>query len=88
MAIDGVIGNIEIEGANLRLFLRPRVDRDMQDSIVGQDQLLILDYTFIPNVSQQIWGGAGSCVIEPMWGKGDQQWYERVGYTKLRERKK
>lgn len=85
MAIDAVIDNVEIEGANLRLFLRPRVGSDMQDSIPGQTQLLVLDYTVVPSAGQEVWGGSGSCVVEPLWGKGRQVWYDREGYTKLRE---
>jgi hypothetical protein len=88
MAIDAVIDNLSDEGVNLRLYLRPRTEPDMTESIAGQSEMVILDYTWKPEIGQEIWGGSGLCIIEPLWGQGDQHLYDRIGYTQLRERKK
>jgi hypothetical protein len=86
MAIDAVIDELVEEGSNLRLILRPRVESDLTDSLPGQSALVILDYTWTPDIGQEIWGGSDLCIIEPLWGKGEQHKYRRIGYTKLRER--
>jgi hypothetical protein len=85
MAIDAIIDDMAVEGANLRLYLRPRVERDMSDSIPGQPELLIINYTWKPERNQAIWGGSGQCIIEPLWGIGTQRHYKRLGYTFLQE---
>lgn len=86
MSIDAVIDEIVEEGANLRLYLRPRTESDLSESIAGQPAMIILDFTWKPTVGQEIWGGANSCVIEPLWGHGVPRWYDRIGYTRLKER--
>jgi hypothetical protein len=86
MAIDAVIDEITEEGANLRLHLRPRVERDMSDSIAGQTEMVILNYTRKPEIGREIWGGSGMVLIEPLWGNGETWEYERIEYTKLCEK--
>jgi hypothetical protein len=87
MAIDAVIDKIEINGKNCRLYLRPRVDCDLKDTLPGQSELLIMNYTWKPDAGLEIWGGADNVVIEPIWGLGKRRLYKRVGSTRLHARK-
>ena len=82
MSIDAIINKVTEDGSNLILDLMSREIGGLR----GQPRFIIKNFTHTPTVGQQIWGGAGECVIEPGQGVKGQRWYRRNGYTELRER--
>jgi hypothetical protein len=88
MSIDATILEVQREGADLRLILGPRIDRDDKLTCAGQSQMRILDATWSPEPGMDIWGDAGSVEITPgALGKNfnTPRWYVREGFTRLRE---
>ena len=80
MAIDALINETVKDGKDLILKLKPRIDETGRESITGQDELRILDFTWKPKVDQAIWGGSDLIIIVP-----DRE-YRRKDYVELTER--
>jgi hypothetical protein len=78
MAIDAVICYVEEDGADLRIELAPRIERDEALSLPGQNALTIKGYTWKPELQSRIWG---SGLVEIVPGR----WYRREGYNTLVE---
>jgi hypothetical protein len=85
MAIDAVIKEVKRKGADLVLFLGPRIGPDGSVSIPGQPRLTIRGFNWVPVVGQEIWGGADSCIIEPNERITERRHYRRDAAGRLRE---
>lgn len=83
MAIDATILAVEHDGSDVVLVLGPRIDDADALSIPGQARLRILNATYVPEVGTDLWGGDG--FVELL--STPRRWYDREGYTRLRERK-
>ena len=81
MSIDAIINKVTPDGDDLVLELMSRESPGDR----GQEQLRIVNATHTPVPGQAIWGGSGSCIIEPGEGITEQKHYRRDGYTKLEE---
>ena len=81
MSIDAVINKVTPDGDDLILELMYRESPGDR----GQPELRIINATHTPVPGQEIWGGSGSCIIEPGEGVTEQKHYRRNGYTKLEE---
>ncbi|KKM97688.1 hypothetical protein LCGC14_1165480 [marine sediment metagenome] len=81
MSIDAIINKVTPDGDDLVIELMAREI----GGIAGQDKMRIEKFTHIPIVGQEIWGGGGSCIIEPSCGIDEQRYYQREGYTLLLE---
>jgi hypothetical protein len=90
MAIDGVIAftrRTRVEGEDaIELFLvdRPKDEHSPYGGNRGQETLTILAPTWEPRIGMPIWGGDGLVIV--VVGADRDRWYERVGYTRLREK--
>lgn len=92
MAIDGVIAFVTpttVDGeAALELLVvdrPPNWETGQPWGIAGQRTLTILAPTWTPAIGMPIWGGGGS--VQIVIGRAGGPWYDRIGYTRLRERK-
>lgn len=79
MSIDARIADVARCDEGYELYLQAD---DTRRAPVGQNKLIIVDPTWRPEVGMVIWGGADSVIIEAK----PQRHYDRIGYTKLRER--
>jgi hypothetical protein len=96
VSIDGVIRQVsETACGEYVLHLQPRrVRYDATDEetgetehlshwqLAGQNSLTILHPTWKPEPMLAVWGNAGTVIIESQ----PPRQYERIGYTRLRER--
>ena len=80
MAIDALINETVKDGKDLILKIKTRIDEAGRESITGQDELRILDFTWKPKVDQALWGGSDLIIIVP-----DRE-YRRKDYVELTER--
>jgi hypothetical protein len=85
MAISAEISRTEIEGSNLILWLQSTPEYGGHMSIVGQEKLIVRNYTRLPNPGQVIWGGADTIHIEPGMGNDETWHYRRTSTTELKE---
>lgn len=85
MAISAEISRTEIEGSNLVLWLQSTPEYGGHMSIIGQEKLIVRNYTRLPNIGQVIWGGADMVHIEPGMGNAETWHYRRKGFTELEE---
>jgi len=92
VSIDGRIKTVKRVEGGLRIelveywhdYFAESGDHVVVRSIPGQPALTILDpVTWEPPIGLIAWGGAGD--VEIVDGTGTR-WYDRVGYTRLRER--
>lgn len=60
MSIDAVIEKVERVGDDLVLSLAERAAYQPK----GRDNLTIKNFTIIPEIGLDIWGGSNSCIIE------------------------
>jgi hypothetical protein len=74
MSIDGIIERVEKDGADLILHLGKRVDYQP----VGAETLVIKEFTHIPEVGLDIWGGSNSVIIENPETVEGRKKYKRV----------
>lgn len=86
MAIDGQIERVRNVPEGIELELCPRYGVGSgEESIPGQNHLTILNPTWTPAVGMEIWGSASSVEIVTD-ETGVRREYERVGYTRLKEK--
>jgi hypothetical protein len=85
MAVSAEIGRTEIQGSDLVLWLQSTPEYGGHMSIVGQEKLIVRNYTHLPNPGQVIWGGADTIIIEPGMGNSETWHYRRKGYAELEE---
>jgi hypothetical protein len=91
MSIDATILGVERDGADVLLTLGPRIDGREKLTTAGQPVLRIVNATWAPDVGMDIWGGSSECqvIAEPgrrtVGNNAVGPWYERHGYTTLRE---
>lgn len=91
MAIDGVIAFVTlttVDGeAALELLIMdrpPNGESGQPWGIGGQKTLTILSPTWTPAIGMRLWGGGGG--VQIVIGRAGGPWYDRIGYTRLRER--
>lgn len=80
MAVHGKIASITEDNSNLIIELTEAENNDP----VGQPELIIENYTIIPDIGDRVWGGADEIRIESI----KQLVYKRIGFTRLVEKHK